>query len=621
MRSLFLKELRSLAPFAGLILFFQGLNLAELCFTEFPDQFLFSKALRPDENNGDQVFMFVVAFALAAGLLVREQDEGTLRFLDALPISRTRIFFGKLLPALGVLWLSPLGDLALRTLVFVWSRTSLETHFPAGLLLTSLLLQSVSCLVFLALGLALSFLRRFSFLVFGLLVMSYLLLAELRTPFLPFLNIFTLTDPVFEGQHWLIPTAKLVTQFVLALVCLGIAYGGFQLQGDAAQRFSERLKRHRGWGLFAGAGIALSVVVWLGLLFYWAKDSAPEDKKSVHYVEWNHSRATTAHYRFLYPENQAGLVGQLLDRADGVESRVREFLNAQPILRIDADLTGSVPHTAGVAHWKSVQIDLTEVGPGIDDLVAVLGHETTHVYIDHECDSRISKHFNSTRFYHEGLASYVQFHAFQPSGKLVSLRRVAAVMQSRKEVKFDELLSSEKLSRNRDTDLVYPLGEVFVAALVRLHGEAAPGKVVRAFGRPNAPKDLEGFELWQDVLQACGYNFSEVEDACFSILEESVISERRFIDSLPRLRGAVQREDHHIVVRATHPGTAPGRLICRLRPHADTPEHLYEYPTGFETGVFRVDESALPESSFWYQLGWQVPGASQAIYEPWVEVR
>ena len=178
MRSLFRKELRSLAPFLALVLFFEALNWVFMFLTEFPDQYPLSKILHSED--GGQVLMFVVAFALASGLLVRERDEGTLAFLDALPVSRARVFFIKFVLALGILWLLPLGDLLLETLLYAWSRTSLEGHSQWSLLVTETLLDSASCFVYFSLGLVLSFLRRFSLLVMGLLICTYLLLQELH---------------------------------------------------------------------------------------------------------------------------------------------------------------------------------------------------------------------------------------------------------------------------------------------------------------------------------------------------------------------------------------------------------------------------------------------------------
>ena len=617
MRSLLWKEARSLVPFMALVLFFSLLSWVELFFVKFPDQYPLHELIR--DNDTGAVMSFVIAFALASGLLMRERDDRTLDFLDALPVSRVQIFLAKFALALGALWLMPLSDLVFRIVVYYWSRTSLEMGLPWQMLLVMAFLEATSCFVFLSLGLALSFLRRYSLLVVGLLVCAYLLLREAQVPWVPLFNIFTLSDVVVQGRHCLLPTRQFAVQASLGLVCAGLALGAFLIMGDSAQRFADRARRRQGVVWLAGVGTVLVVVTWIGLLVYFVKKTADKEQPAVYYTAWPRGRAQTARFQFIYPENQRGLANQLLDQADGIEERVRRFLGAPAIPRIEVDLSGSAPHTAGQAHWKKVQMDLAALAHEPESLAAVFGHETTHVYMDHESQSRLGEDFNSTRFFHEGLATYVEYRFFQSSNKLATLRRVAAMQRARQEVKFETLLDDSALSRKQDPDLVYPLGEVFLTALVRRYGEAAPGNAVRAVGRPNAPKDLKGFALWQDTLQACGYNLSDVVDAFFAELDRAVAEHRAFIDSLPRVRGGVQVEGKRIAVRATYAGQSPGTLVCRFRSRADDPERFYEYPSADDGAVFRVTKAGFTERSFWYQLGWRVPGASQPIYEPWVE--
>jgi hypothetical protein len=611
------KELRSLAPFLGLVLFLIAMNWGYTFLTKFPDQYTLSKLLEHDTD--DQVMLFVLAFALAAGLLVRERDEGTLAFLDALPVSRARIFACKVVPAIGVLWLIPLSDLALKFLLHALSRTSIETHSPGMLFLTGSLLDAASCIVYFFLALLLSFLRRFSYLVMALLICAYLFLQELEAPFVPLFNLFALGDPIYQGRDWLAPTARLLTQLSLAAVCGCGAFGLFLMMGDASQRLAEGAKRRRGAVMLAGLCTVLAVAIWIGLASFWIVRSKPDRSSQIIYQSWPIARANTSRYQFVYRENQTAFVNQFLQGADTVERRVREFLSAESINRIEADLTGSAPHTAGVAHWKTVQIDLTAASLDTEGLVAVLAHETTHVYMDHESRSHLSDDFNSTRFFHEGLASYVEYHLFRPANKLASIRRVAAAMRARRQVKFEELLDNNALTQKLDTDLVYPLGEAFVAALVGRYGDTAPAKVVKAFNRPNAPKSLSGFALWQDVFQACGYSLSAVEEGFFQVLDEAVADQRPFIDSVPRLRGAVQVQAGRIQLRASYESRVPGIIVCRFRPRSDTPSRLYEYAFPLQGNIFTVKASGYSDRSFWSQIGWQTPGASQPIWEPWVE--
>jgi len=292
---------------------------------------------------------------------------------------------------------------------------------------------------------------------------------------------------------------------------------------------------------------------------------------------------------------------------------------------IVVDMTSQAPRHAGIAYWKKVRMNLPpdSARANVDELLSVLGHETTHVFLEQLSDSRLQDRFGSTRFFHEGLASYVEYRFFSTPENLAELRRVAAVARARDHVRLEELLNDAKLAAARDRDLAYPLGEIFVAALVKRYGDAAPAKVVRAFARREAPKHLEGFALWQDTFQACGYNLSDITDGFYAALDREVSAQRSFVDSLPRLRGAVEQAGGELRVRAAQDDRAPtgGRVVCRFRPRADTPDRFYEAPWAEEDNLFKVSAARYAERSFWYQLGWRVPGANQPIYEPWVEVR
>ena len=623
MRSLFRKELRAARPFLALVLFFGSLNWLFMLLAEYPDQYPLSKLMSEESRSSSQILTFIVAWALAAGLLVRERDEGTLTFLDALPVSRAQIFLCKFVVALGVLWLLPLTELLFNITFHALSRTSIETGFHWNILLTPALLDGTACVIFLSFGLAMSFLRRFALLVLGLLVWVLVLLKEWEVPYVPLLDIFSLSDPVFAGQRWLVPWAKLGVQLVLAGVCAGIAFVSFQFTGDAAQRLGAKAQRWRAGALLGGLAFAAIIALWMGLAVWFASKSDLTDQPRVHYSDWATSRVQTERYQFLYPENRSDAVRPLLERADAVEGKVREFLRAASPGRIVVDMTDALPRHAGVAHWKKVQMNLPYDSAELDvnALAAVLGHETTHVYIDHVSKSRLNHLFNSTRFFHEGLASYLEYRLFLPPSRLASSRRVAAVMRARGEVKFEELVDDEALSLKRDRDIVYALGEVFVAALVKRRGDAAPADVLRAFARDGAPKDLKKLALWQDTFQAAGYNLSDVTDEFFAELDRAVTEHRAFVNSVPRLQGAVQRSADYIRVRGSHKGKAPGTMVCRFRSRGDTDSRFYEEPDPDSEGNFEVDRSRYAERSFWYQLGWKVGGTSQPLYESWVEVR
>lgn len=616
-RSLARKELHSLVPFIWLVLFFVALDLVFFVLSEFPDQYPLRELLLPEDSGQEQV-TFIIAFALASGLLVREHAEGTLGFLDALPVGRSQVFLVKVLLGLGVLWLMPILDFFLSLAVYELARTSLESSVHRWGFLTGMLLSMASTAVYFSLGLALSFFRRFSFLVLGLLVGGYLLLDQLNVPYIALFNIFSLAAPVFHGQRWLIPVDKLLVQLTGAALCLGMSMVAFRSLGDPAQRLAARLARRRGMAIAAVAGLAVSILVWVALGAYFAMQIVPDENGKITYREWAKARAQTQSFSFVYSEQQAMMANHLIDRADAAAERVRAFLEAQPITRIQADLTGSAPHTAGVAHWKNVRMALAGLADPAEAL-AVFAHETTHVYIDHESNSVLSDQFNSTRFFHEGLASYVEYRFFRPAEALGPFRRPALAARARTLVRLSDLFGDSEFCRRWDADLVYPIGEVFVTALVSEYGESAPGRVIRAFARPNAPRNLQGLTLWQDVLQACGFDLSIIENRFLALLDQGVEDEQPFLTSLPRLRGLVDHEAKGPVIRATYEGDAPGFLLLRYRPRADTKPEDYELLYSGGSQRFEVPAAHLSERTFWYQLGWRVPGASQPVFEAWVE--
>jgi hypothetical protein len=281
-------------------------------------------------------------------------------------------------------------------------------------------------------------------------------------------------------------------------------------------------------------------------------------------------------------------------------------------------MTGSLTRHAGLAHWEKIQMDLN-VSEDVDVLHAILGHETTHVYLDRLSDSRLSDAFSSTRFFHEGVASYVEYRLFRPEEDIDSLWSVAAVTRARKQVDFGTLVDDARLRTELDTNLVYPLGEVFVEALVACYGPVSVGKITRALARDDAPEDLSGQELWRDAFQACDYNLETVLDTFYAKLDEQVERHRELIENLPRVRGAVEVEGDDVVVRAVWEPIDGWRPVCRFRQAEDTPDRQYIFRMGDENDEFRVGVYSFPDGTCWYQLG-LTDGNERVIYEPWLKV-
>lgn len=617
------KELRSLTPFLALIVALPLLGLAMEGVTQVPHLRSWAEIVREytADSAGEAAFRMLIVLALASGLLVREFDDGTIEFLDALPVTRGQVFLGKLAAALLVLGLGEVvslaGDLLLQTI----ARNSLDPALHLDFSLTAAALWMGQYCVFLALGLALSFLRRFGWLVLGLVVWLYILLVEI-VPAARVLDVLAIATPHFEGRRWVLPTSRLVVQLGLAAGLLAVSYVLF-VRADAWLRAYARFAQRRRGQIALGCGTVALVVVGGALATFavsqFAGNDGGDEEVSVAYAPWPTARARTRHYEFLYPTNLADRARLVFDDADDVHEKVRKLLGAEPVSeRIAVDMTGQLARHAGQAFWEKIRMPLTE-SESRSMLRAILGHETAHVLIERLSDHRLSDSFSYARFFHEGVATYVECTLFEPEPGLEAWRSVAAVMRARREVDFAELVDDDRLRRRRDPDLVYPLGEVFVAALVRRYGEASIGRLCRALARPEAPRDLAGRELWYDTFQSCGYSLDAVIDEFFRLLDEEVERHREWIDRLPRLRGTVTIDDLNVQIEVAGELLEDWRAVCRFRTAPDDDDRRYLFGIGVDERRFLQPRFNFTGPSCGYQLG-QTDGQGRTVWEPWVEV-
>ena len=272
----------------------------------------------------------------------------------------------------------------------------------------------------------------------------------------------------------------------------------------------------------------------------------------------------------------------------------------------------------GTANWKRVNLNLAH-GDSADELDAILGHETTHVYIDVLSESRMAEKFNSTRWFHEGLASYVEHRFFRPPDAVKKLRRLAAAAHKRKSAEWDDLVDNTEWSRRRDSNLAYPLGEVFVHVLVQEHGDTAPARLLRAAGRKNLPENLAGVTLWRDLFQHCGWDLATTVDGYYAFLRALAEGEfREFVESLPRVSGRVSNDDGEITIEPIVRGELPAgcRVVCQLRRQSGDSEPDFIQPRR-DGEVFRASRSSLPGGTFWYQLGIKSPLTDLPVFEEW----
>ncbi|MCY1080327.1 ABC transporter permease [Archangium lansingense] len=622
-RPLVAKEVRDQRPFLWLALFFVALDVLSDLWTEPLGFAPYADTFERFEPDGDLSLMtFVLTFALGCGLLVREQDDRTLEFLDALPTSRWTLFWVKLLVALATVLVFPLGTTLWMIFHQVVSRTSLEPGLHLEVMAVASVLRVAQVLTVLALALALAPLRRLCWTALAVLMLGQSILED-RVPWLSALNPFRLTAPRFEGTTWRWPVEALSLQLSVACVLLGLALVQFLGWGERLTAAVQRRLQGSWMGTLATlATVGLFLAVFVRSM---GNDGLKEDTHDgegpqVEFPTTATAQATTGRYEFSYPASLRKHAEPLLDGADGAFEKVRTFLGIEAGVPIRADLSGSARHTAGTAYWNTLRMNLAGLSQPEEGL-AVLGHETTHVLAQRIAGVEAAPRLTTMKLLSEGLASYVEYRFFYAPGAEEEYQLIAAAARARREVKTEDLLDLEKLAAERDENQVYPLGRAFIEVLVRRHGDGAPARVLTALGRKDAPEGLQGALAWQDAFQTAGIDLSQVFDDFYAYLDEQVERRREVIDSLPRPRGAVERESEQVGIRAIVDGTVPEgwEVVCRFRSDETSSVRTFDGPY-YGTGPHWRAPSDISEGKIWYQLGLRAP-QGLVLYEPWTMVR
>lgn len=616
MIALILKELRFLRPYIWLVL---GITLVGTIYefaTSFPDENPLTAKRLVDETHGGLATL-ILGLMLGSALVIRESEEGTLAFLDGLPVSRTRIFLAKAISGFLVLLLIPITDITYELVTGLLSRTSLEHAMPWRFLGLFAAAHGVATFYALAAALALAFLRQWLILVSGLIVWAFVWLTAKGETWHLWLNPQSLFSGMAASDATL-PWARIGFEMGVAAFAFIAAWILFSRMGSRNQDSLEAIGRNRFGRIVLSVGRFCAPVVWfMAVATATWKSSGSDESSNRPLGETAFARHETAHYEFLFRESQRVWAEDLFKSADTVFTKVARHLPAQRKERIIVDLASPVvPHAAAQTNWTKIRFPLLTKTP-VKKLERVLAHETAHVLTHQLGDASFTNAYQWTRFFNEGLAQYLENQLYDDEKRRTNRHRLVAALVSRGKVSFNLLSDNSSLSESRDAEIVYPFGEVFCQALVEVGGQDAPARLLTEFRRQRLGHRLQGVALWRAAFQACNLSLDSVTAAYETEVERLIQAEAEFIASIPRLTAKIEAGAETIRISPQFTGKAPGTVVCTLEKDMFLGNKREWYRPGAD-GSIQIPRKDVTGKELRYLLGWDIKGFPwPAIFEPW----
>ncbi len=612
--ALFRKELRYLRPFIFIGIAFFLIDVIDLFLTAPGAQ---SFAERLDGLSTDLAFFQIgLGFALGTGLLVREIDDGTLNFLDGLPMTRSAVFLAKVMAAMLVLCFRPLLLLIMHALVQLGMRESLDHALHADLLLTVFGFSVLATAVALSLGMLLGFVRYLSWLLLGLCVLAIALLDDTSPSVAAALNTADLLTLRFSGTAWQLPMATIWTQLAAVLVFGLLAFALF-LSAGTVLALVRKWRKTR-YALMSLVAIALlaGFIMFMRAHTSGGKRASSERADAVEFTPIAPGQASTRHYTFSYPALSSERLKPFIGAADGIFEKVAAVLGFDGGAPIDVDLGGSTENHAGTAYHDRIRMRVNGT-----ESQSVLAHETAHVFARRLAGSEYGRHLNNMMIFNEGLAQWVEERVLG-GGENADHALAAAVVSKRRLVAPRQLTDYEEFASVVDENLKYSLGAIFVDQFVRRYGAAAPKTLLQALAHDDFPRDLHGYVLWQTAFQMSGFDLDLVFD---DYARHLAALEMRFatrIAAMPRPRGSLvtDDEDYAVVLKLDLPLPKDAETLVRFRPGMKSKSSQYRisYTEESDDGALSatVPGDMLVRGEICFQTG--VSYKASTVFEPWI---
>lgn len=618
--ALFRKELRSLRPFVFVVLALLLMEVVDVFLLPFDARSFHDRLHSLSDDLG--IMQILLGFALGVNLLVREIDDGTLAFLDGLPLTRRAIFAAKIRAAMLVLLIYPVGALLLNAALHAATRDSLNHALRPSLLLTMFGLCCLATVVALTAGMLLGFLRYVAWLVLALGAVGVKLLEDPAPSAAAALNTADLLSLRFSGTAWQLPMATIWTQLAAALLFGSLAFALFSSAGLVRARV-QRIGTPRRWLVRAGIALMVAAVLAGAVLLAERSRNARDDSTHVDeadalaFMPVAGAHASTRHYSFSYPALSSARVRPLVDEADRTFEAVSALLGIEGGAPIDVDLSGTVENHAGTAYLDRIRMRVND-----RSATSTLAHETAHIFAMRLAGSPRARQLEHMMVLNEGLAEWVESKLGKQAGVTPAHELAAAVVSARRLVTPRQLTDQAAFTSAVDENLKYPLGAILVDRLVKRYGAAAPKTLLLALASEDFPRGLEGYALWQTAFQLARFDLDLVLDDYARHVKQLETAYARRIAQLPRPRGSLVEEDEEYVLalRFDLPLPEGALALVRYRPGkiGDASSYRFRYAKRSEAGNYTVEvpENIITRGEVCFQPGVLVEGL--ILYEPWV---
>jgi len=622
-RALVRKELRQLLPAIVALGALTAWSFVESFLLNAPDTQTWHKGswlLEPD-GQFTAIAELTIGFVLAYSVMPNEHALRTIDFLYSLPLRRRTIFVVKYLVAVGVHIAADVGGSLMHLVQHLLTPDSLgRASFHPWMAAVQLGADVFLPFVCVAYGLLVAYFRRLGWLL-AVLIWIGLEVAERVAPTLRILNIKSLMLVEHDGTTPLVHWRAWALHAGMAAVCLVAAERLWLGRQERFTAFYERLSGSAGLRrLGAVTGVTLVVLMVVGLMLG-SRDKPDKVKSGDEKHDARVLTFDTKHFHFTYREPQADRALVIVRAADGAYDEIKRFLGAPDVDTIVGDLTEQSDEHLGIAGWTKMRLNLARPDEPPALLRHVLYHETTHVFAAALGEGMSAQRSNQSRFFAEGLAEYVAYELRDElRDEREAARRVAALAHRRYRMRFADLLDPTKFLERYDEVLLYPLGEVFSAALVETCGPESPREVLRTFASAETPQALEGFDLWRYALQTHRCDVDRVLG--------------RFEDRLRKLEPAAaetvpvatarlaRREGDALVFAVTLDAKPPGAwpVSVRVRSDSSAPPSAVEITEARldagDTSEIRVPVPAGAEAHVEFQVGARF-GLRSALFTRW----